>query len=110
MPKPTLQQRIKTGQRYHERDILGRVRKANKVGALWTSGIGFNMARNWQTKYNAITRLAKKGKIVHVPTKRRKNGTLRHGGWKLAGFACPGREWKECDSWGQPPTSCGKAA
>ena len=50
MPKPTLQQRIKTGQRYHERDILGRVRKANKVGALWTSGIGFNMAGNWQTK------------------------------------------------------------
>ena len=100
----TLQQRIRQGQRRHEREILRRVRAANREGALWTTGIMFGMTRDWKAKYNAIDRLAERGKIVRVLPRRRKNGRMRNGGWKLAGFNCPGREWKECDAYGRPPS------
>jgi len=111
MSKLPLQQRIKEGQQRHERDMLSRVRRANRAGALWTTGIGFGFSSDWKAKYNALDRLVKKGKIEHVPPQERASGTLRHGGYRLVGFRLAdatskyrGREWKECDAWGRPPS------
>ncbi len=102
-----LQARIKSGQRRHERTILARIRKANKAGALWNTGVGWSFGRDWKARNNAIDRLIKAGKIEHVAWR----GPGLFGGYRLVGFrladADPkyrGRQWKNCDSWGRAPS------
>lgn len=93
-----MREKILRTMRENERFILSRVRRANRVGALFNFWYGHGMGRNDRALNNAMDRLLKAGKVVVLPRRGR-----RGYGYRLAAARAPQRGWQVVDHQGRLP-------
>jgi hypothetical protein len=96
----TAYQQIQKRMRENERDVLRRVRKANRRGALFQFWYGHGVGGNGHDRAlsNALSRLIEQGRVVSLS----RRGRYGHG-YKIPTARAPKTGWKLVDSFGRLP-------